>query len=72
MRAAKWRLEEGKERMKATVEWRREVRPDLISADEVRCMSFFSILGEVLLGGRPGPHCVYLLNDFLSFLIGES
>lgn len=35
MRAAKWRLVDGKKRIKGTIEWRREFKPDLISADEV-------------------------------------
>ena len=36
MRAAKWKLEDGKKRIKGTIEWRREYKPDLISADDVK------------------------------------
>ena len=35
MRAAKWKLEDGKKRLKATLEWRREFKPDLIPPEEV-------------------------------------
>ncbi|KIM47652.1 hypothetical protein M413DRAFT_439323 [Hebeloma cylindrosporum] len=36
MRAVKWNLAEGKKRIKATLEWRREFKPDLIPPDEVK------------------------------------
>ena len=36
MRAAKWDLEDAKKRLKNTVEWRRDFKPDLIPPDEVR------------------------------------
>lgn len=36
MRAAKWKLEDGKKRIKGTLEWRREFKPDLIPPDEVK------------------------------------
>lgn len=35
MRAAKWDLEDAKKRIKATMEWRRDYKPDLIPPDEV-------------------------------------
>lgn len=35
MRAAKWDLDNGKKRIKGTMEWRREFKPDLIPPDEV-------------------------------------
>lgn len=35
MRAAKWNFEDAKKRIKGTVEWRREYKPDLIPPDEV-------------------------------------
>ena len=35
MRAAKWKLEDGKKGLKATLEWRREFKPDLIPPEEV-------------------------------------
>ncbi len=36
MRAAKWNLEDAKRRLKDTMEWRRDFKPDLIAPDEVR------------------------------------
>ena len=36
MRAAKWKLDDGMKRIKGTLEWRREFKPDLIPPDEVR------------------------------------
>ncbi|KDQ62926.1 hypothetical protein JAAARDRAFT_28896 [Jaapia argillacea MUCL 33604] len=36
MRAAKWKLDDGKKRIKGTLEWRREYKPDLIVPDEVK------------------------------------
>jgi hypothetical protein len=35
MRAAKWKLEDGKKRIKATMEWRREYKPELIEPGDV-------------------------------------
>lgn len=35
MRAAKWKVEDAKKRIKGTIEWRREYKPELISPDEV-------------------------------------
>ncbi|KAI0658384.1 CRAL-TRIO domain-containing protein [Cubamyces menziesii] len=39
MRAAKWNLEDAKRRLKGTLEWRRDFKPDLIPPDEVRIES---------------------------------
>ena len=39
MRAAKWNLADGKKRLKATLEWRREFKPDLIPPNEVKIES---------------------------------
>jgi hypothetical protein len=39
MRAAKWKLEDGKKRIKGTLEWRREYKPDLIPPEDVRIES---------------------------------
>lgn len=39
MRAAKWNLADGKKRITATLEWRREFKPDLIPPDEVKIES---------------------------------
>lgn len=35
MRAAKWKLEDGKKRIKGTIEWRREYKPELLKPDEI-------------------------------------
>lgn len=35
MRAAKWKMDDAKKRIKGTVEWRREYKPELISPDEI-------------------------------------
>ena len=52
MRAAKWKLDDAKKRLKGTLEWRREYKPDLIPPDEVGS-SLFSLLiiWSVLLKG---------------------
>jgi hypothetical protein len=39
MRAAKWNLTDAKKRIQATLEWRREFKPDLIPPDEVKIES---------------------------------
>lgn len=39
MRAAKWNLADAKKRVKATLEWRREFKPDLIPPNEVKIES---------------------------------
>jgi hypothetical protein len=43
MRAAKWKLEDGKKRIKGTLEWRREFKPDLIKPGEVCTLRSFRI-----------------------------
>ncbi|OSD01223.1 CRAL/TRIO domain-containing protein [Trametes coccinea BRFM310] len=48
MRAAKWDLEDAKKRLKGTIEWRREFKPDLIPPDEVRIESE---TGKIILNG---------------------
>ncbi|KAF7312721.1 CRAL/TRIO domain-containing protein [Mycena indigotica] len=48
MRAAKWQLEDAKKRIRATMEWRREYQPDLITPDEVRVESE---TGKLILNG---------------------
>lgn len=35
MRAAKWNFDDAKKRLKGTMEWRRDFKPDLIPPDEV-------------------------------------
>jgi hypothetical protein len=39
MRAAKWNYADGQKRIKGTLEWRREFKPDLIPPDEVKIES---------------------------------
>lgn len=36
MRASKWKIRDAETRLKATLEWRREYKPDLIPPDEVK------------------------------------
>jgi hypothetical protein len=35
MRAAKWKMHDAEKRIKSSVEWRREYKPELIPPDEV-------------------------------------
>lgn len=35
MRAAKWKMDDAKKRIKATMEWRREYKPELIEPGDV-------------------------------------
>jgi hypothetical protein len=39
MRASKWNPQDAEKRLKATLEWRREFKPDLIPPDEVKIES---------------------------------
>lgn len=39
MRASKWNVDEAKKRIKATMEWRRDFKPDLIPPEEVKVES---------------------------------
>ncbi len=39
MRAAKGNIDEAKKRLKATMEWRRDFKPDLIPPEEVKIES---------------------------------
>lgn len=39
MRASKWNPRDAENRLKATLEWRREYKPDLIPPDEVKIES---------------------------------
>ncbi|KZT01161.1 CRAL/TRIO domain-containing protein [Laetiporus sulphureus 93-53] len=62
MRAAKWNLDDGKKRIKGTMEWRREFKPDLIPPEEVRIeaetgkiiLNGFDNQGRPILYMRPG------------------
>ncbi|RXW24539.1 hypothetical protein EST38_g1319 [Candolleomyces aberdarensis] len=48
MRAAKWNYADAQKRIKATMEWRREFQPDLISPDEVKIEAE---TGKIILNG---------------------
>ncbi|KAI0830867.1 CRAL-TRIO domain-containing protein [Trametes gibbosa] len=48
MRAAKWNLDDAKKRLKSTLEWRRDYKPDLIPPDEVRIESE---TGKIIING---------------------
>jgi hypothetical protein len=39
MRASKWNFSDAQKRIKATIEWRREFKPELIPPDEVQIES---------------------------------
>ncbi|TFY54908.1 hypothetical protein EVJ58_g8578 [Rhodofomes roseus] len=62
MRAAKWNFEDGKKRIKGTLEWRREFKPDLIPPDEVQIeaetgkitLNGFDNQGRPIIYMRPG------------------
>jgi hypothetical protein len=62
MRASKWNIRDAETRLKATLEWRREYKPDLISLDEVKAegetgkiiISGFDNDGRPILYMRPG------------------
>ncbi|PPQ75361.1 hypothetical protein CVT24_013148 [Panaeolus cyanescens] len=59
MRAAKWNLADGKKRIKATMEWRREYKPDLIPPDEVKIESE---TGKIIINGfdKDGRPIIYM------------
>ncbi|THH01228.1 hypothetical protein EW026_g1463 [Hermanssonia centrifuga] len=46
MRAAKWDLEDAKKRIRGTLQWRREFKPDLIPPEEV--LSYFQYVLELI------------------------
>ncbi|KIL71357.1 hypothetical protein M378DRAFT_65391 [Amanita muscaria Koide BX008] len=48
LRASKWDLDEAKRRLKATMDWRRDFKPDLIPPDEVKIESE---TGKIMLNG---------------------
>ncbi|KAF5312323.1 hypothetical protein D9619_002787 [Psilocybe cf. subviscida] len=59
MRAAKWNLADGKKRIKGTIEWRREFKPDLITPDEVKIESE---TGKIIINGfdKDGRPIIYM------------
>ncbi|KAL7425259.1 hypothetical protein Q5752_000947 [Cryptotrichosporon argae] len=48
MRAAKWKMDDARRRIKGTLEWRREYKPDLIKPDEV---SVEAETGKIIITG---------------------
>lgn len=64
MRAAKWNLADGKKRIKGTIEWRREFKPDLITPDEVKIESE---TGK-MCAFTPAADWLCVLTRFLRFL----
>ncbi|TFK42079.1 CRAL-TRIO domain-containing protein [Crucibulum laeve] len=59
MRAAKWNLVDGQKRIKATLEWRREFKPDLIPPEEVKIESE---TGKIIINGfdKDGRPIIYM------------
>jgi len=59
MRAAKWKFEDAKKRIKGTLEWRRDFKPDLIPPDEVKIESE---TGKIIVNGfdRDGRTIIYM------------
>ncbi|KAG8219299.1 CRAL-TRIO domain-containing protein [Butyriboletus roseoflavus] len=59
MRAAKWKMHDAEKRIKSTLEWRREYKPELIPPDEVKieCKT-----GKILLTGfdKDGRPIIYM------------
>ncbi|KAG5721958.1 CRAL-TRIO domain-containing protein C23B6.04c [Termitomyces sp. T112] len=58
-RASKWNFADAQKRIKATIEWRREFKPDLIPPDEVRIESE---TGKIIINGfdRDGRPIIYM------------
>ncbi|KZV67482.1 CRAL/TRIO domain-containing protein [Peniophora sp. CONT] len=62
IRAAKWKLEDGKKRIQKTLEWRREYKPELIPPEEVKIeaetgkiiLTGFDVDGRPIIYMRPG------------------
>lgn len=48
MRAAKWKMEDAKKRIKGTIDWRREFKPELIEPGDV---GVEAETGKIILGG---------------------
>ncbi|KAF9535695.1 CRAL/TRIO domain-containing protein [Crepidotus variabilis] len=59
MRAAKWIVADGKKRIQATLEWRREFKPDLIPPEEVKIESE---TGKIIINGfdKDGRPIIYM------------
>ncbi|KAG6840267.1 hypothetical protein C0991_007823 [Blastosporella zonata] len=58
-RASKWNFADAQKRIKATIEWRREFKPDLIPPEEVRIESE---TGKIIINGfdRDGRPIIYM------------
>ncbi|KAI0275354.1 CRAL-TRIO domain-containing protein [Gloeopeniophorella convolvens] len=62
LRAAKWKLDDARKRIKGTLEWRREFKPELIPPDEVKIeaatgkiiLTGFDVDGRPIIYMRPG------------------
>ncbi|KAI0297579.1 CRAL-TRIO domain-containing protein [Multifurca ochricompacta] len=62
LRAAKWKLDDARKRVKGTIEWRREFKPELIPPDEVKIeaatgkiiLTGFDVDGRPIIYMRPG------------------
>jgi hypothetical protein len=62
LRASKWKLDEARKRIKGTIEWRREFKPELIPPDEVKIeaatgkiiLTGFDVDGRPIIYMRPG------------------
>ncbi|ESK85442.1 cral trio domain-containing protein [Moniliophthora roreri MCA 2997] len=59
MRAAKWNLADGKKRIKGTLEWRRQFKPELIPPDEIKIEDES---GKILIDGfdKDGRPIIYM------------
>ncbi|KAK0200359.1 CRAL-TRIO domain-containing protein [Desarmillaria ectypa] len=59
MRSAKWNYPDAQKRIKATIEWRRDFKPDLIPPDEVRIESE---TGKIIINGfdKDGRPIIYM------------
>ncbi|KAL0068462.1 hypothetical protein AAF712_004540 [Marasmius tenuissimus] len=59
MRAAKWDLEDGKKRIKGTLEWRRSFKPELITPEEIKIEDEG---GKILIDGfdKDGRPIIYM------------
>ncbi|GJJ13257.1 hypothetical protein Clacol_007508 [Clathrus columnatus] len=66
MRAGKWKMDDAKRRIKATMEWRRAVRPDLIKPEDVRVESETGKMERAIEWMPPGQDSLVILVDYAS------
>ena len=62
MRASKWNIDEGKRRLKSTMEWRRDFKPDLIPPDEVKIESQTGKMYAIASATFHIPVCIDLIS----------